>query len=120
MSDKIRVTGIEALGYHGLYDSEREIGQPFVVDVVLKLDLEKAGKTDEIDYTVDYNDIAVLIHNEIVGPPMKLLEALAEKICNKIFAAYPLVEEIEVTVHKPRAPISVPFGDVSITIKRER
>ncbi len=120
MSDKIKVTGIEALGYHGLYDSEREIGQPFVVDVVLKLDLEKAGKTDEIDYTVDYNDIAVLIHNEIVGPPMKLLETLAEKICNKIFAAYQLVEEIEVTVHKPRAPISVPFGDVSITIKRER
>jgi dihydroneopterin aldolase len=120
VSDKIRVTGIEALGYHGLYDSEREIGQPFVVDVVLKLDLEKAGKSDEIDYTVDYNDIAVLIHNEIVGPPMKLLETLAEKICNKIFAAYPLVEEIEVTVHKPRAPISVPFGDVSITIKRER
>ncbi len=120
MSDKIKVTGIEALGYHGLYDSEREIGQPFVVDVVLKLDLEKAGKSDEIDYTVDYNDIAVLIHNEIVGPPMKLLETLAETLCNKIFDAYPLLEEMEVTVHKPRAPISVPFGDVSITIKRER
>ena len=120
MSDKIRVTGVEALGYHGLYDSERENGQPFVVDAVLKLDLEKAGKTDEIDYTVDYNDIAVLIHNEIVGPPMKLLESMAERICNKIFAAYTVVEEIEVTVHKPRAPISVPFGDVSITIKRER
>lgn len=120
MSDKIRVTGIEGLGYHGLYDSEREIGQPFVVDVVLKLDLEKAGKTDEIQYTVDYNDIAQLIYNEIVGPPMKLLETMAEKICQKIFAAYHPIEEIEVTVHKPRAPISVPFGDVSITIKRER
>lgn len=120
MSDKIKVTGIEGLGYHGLYDSEREIGQPFVVDVVLKLDLEKAGQTDEIQYTVDYNDIAQLIYNEIVGPPMKLLETMAEKICQKIFAAYPSIEEIEVTVHKPRAPISVPFGDVSITIKRER
>jgi len=120
VSDKIKVTGIEGLGYHGLYDSEREIGQPFVVDVVLKLDLEKAGKTDEIQYTVDYNDIAQLIYNEIVGPPMKLLETMAEKICQKIFAAYSPIEEIEVTVHKPRAPISVPFGDVSITIKRER
>lgn len=120
MSDKIKVTGVEGLGYHGLYDTEREIGQPFVVDVVLKLDLEKAGQTDEIQYTVDYNDIAQLIYNEIVGPPMKLLETMAEKICQKIFAAYPPIEEIEVTVHKPRAPISVPFGDVSITIKRER
>lgn len=120
MSDKINVTGVEALGYHGLYDSEREIGQPFVVDVELSLDLEKAGKTDDLQYSVDYNDIAQLVYNEIIGPPMKLLETMAEKICEKIFAAYPLVEKIKVTVHKPRAPISVPFGDVSITIKRER
>ena len=120
MGDKIKVTGIEAIGYHGLYDSEREIGQPFIVDVELELDLEKAGKTDDLSHSVDYNDIAVLIHNEIVGPPMKLLETMAENICEKILKAYPNVEEIKVTVHKPRAPISVPFGDVSITIKRER
>jgi dihydroneopterin aldolase len=120
VGDKIKVTGIEGLGYHGLYDSEREIGQPFVVDVELELDLEAAGKTDEIDYTVDYNDIAQLIYNEIIGPPMKLLETLGERVCEKIFTAYPAVQEIEVTVHKPRAPISVPFGDVSITLKRER
>jgi len=120
VSDKIKVTGVEALGYHGLYDSEREIGQPFIVDVELSLDLEKAGKTDDLSYSVDYNDIAVLIHNEIVAPPMKLLETLAERICEKIFASYPSIEKIKCTVHKPRAPISVPFGDVSITIKRER
>jgi dihydroneopterin aldolase len=120
VSDKIKVTGVEALGYHGLYDSEREIGQPFIVDVELSLDLEQAGKTDDLNYSVDYNDIAVLIHNEIVGPPMKLLETLAERICEKIFKSFPAVEEIKATVHKPRAPISVPFGDVSITIKRER
>lgn len=120
MGDKIKVTGIEAIGYHGLYDSEREIGQPFVVDVELEMDLEKAGKTDDLSYSIDYNDIAVLVHNEIVGPPMKLLETLAERLCEKILKAYPPVEEIKVTVHKPRAPISVPFGDVSISIKRSR
>ena len=120
MSDKIKVTGIEALGYHGLYDSEREIGQPFVVDVELSLDLQQAGKTDDLTFSIDYNDIAVLIHNEIIAPPMKLLETLAERICEKIFASYPSIEKIKCTVHKPRAPISVPFGDVSITIKRER
>ena len=95
MSDKIKVTGVEALGYHGLYDSEREIGQPFIVDVELSLDLEKAGKTDDLSYSVDYNDIAVLIHNEIVAPPMKLLETLAERICEKIFASYPSIEKIK-------------------------
>ncbi len=108
------------MGYHGLYDSERENGQPFIVDVELKLDLTKAGKSDNLNDSIDYNDVAILIHNEIVGPPVTLIEALAENISNKILAAYPTVEKTKVTVHKPRAPISVPFGDVSITIKRER
>jgi len=93
MSDKMRIDGIEALGYHGLFEVERENGQPFIVDVELELDLEKAGNSDDLNDSIDYNDVATLVHNEIVGP---------------------------ITVHKPRAPISVPFGDVSITIKRER
>ena len=120
MSDKMRIDGIEVMGYHGLYESERENGQPFIVDVELELDLSKAGKSDDLNDSIDYNDVATLIHNEIVGPPITLIEALAENISRKILAAYPSVEKTKVTVHKPRAPISVPFGDVSITIKRER
>ena len=120
MSDKMRIDGIESMGYHGLYESERENGQPFIVDVELELDLSKAGKSDDLNDSIDYNDVATLIHNEIVGPPITLIEALAENISRKILAAYPSVEKTKVTVHKPRAPISVPFGDVSITIKRER
>lgn len=120
MSDKMRITGIEGLGYHGLFEVERQNGQPFIVDVELKLDLEKAGKSDNLSDSIDYNDVAILIHNEIVGPPVTLIESLAENISSKILAAYPSVEKIKTTVHKPRAPISVPFGDVSVTIKRER
>mgnify|MGYP000368226562 CR=1 FL=1 len=116
----MRIEGIEALGYHGLYDAERENGQPFIVDAELKLDLEKAGKSDNLNDSLDYNDLAILIHNEIIGPPVKLIEALAERIAQKILKTYPTIEKVEVTVHKPRAPITVPFGDVSITIKRER
>ena len=120
MSDKMRIDGIEALGYHGLFDVERENGQPFIVDVELELDLEKAGNSDDLNDSVDYNDVATLVHNEIIGPPVTLIEALAENISEKILKVYEDVEKVKVTVHKPRAPISVPFGDVSITIKRER
>ncbi|MFM8844033.1 MAG: dihydroneopterin aldolase [Actinomycetota bacterium] len=120
MSDTMRITGIEALGYHGVFDVERQNGQPFIVDVELKLDLEKAGKSDDLNDSIDYNDVAILIHNEIIGTPVKLIEALAERISEKIMAAYPTIEKIKTTVHKPRAPISVAFGGVSVTIKRER
>ena len=116
----MRITGIEALGYHGLFEVERKNGQPFIVDVELKLDLSKAGKSDNLNDSIDYNDVAILINNEIVGPPVTLIEALAENISTKILKAYPTVEKVKTTVHKPRAPISVAFGDVSVTIKRER
>jgi dihydroneopterin aldolase len=120
VSDKITITGVEAHGYHGFFDFEREAGQPFVVDAELSLDLKKAGAQDELGASVDYNDLAILIHNEIKGPPFKIVEALAENICAKILSAYPSVDEVKLTVHKPRAPISVPFGNISITIKRSR
>jgi dihydroneopterin aldolase len=120
VSDKILIEGIEAHGYHGYFDFEREAGQPFVVDAELSLDLKKAGKGDKLGDSVDYNDLATLIHNEIKGPPVKIVEALAERITSKILAAYPNVEEVKLTIHKPRAPISVPFGNISITVKRSR
>ncbi len=116
----MRIAGIEGHGYHGLFDVERENGQPFIVDVELELDLSTAGKSDNLNDSIDYNDVSILIHNEIVGPPVKLIETLAENISSKILKAYPTVQEIKTTVHKPRAPISVSFGDVSVTIKRER
>lgn len=116
----MRVTGVEALGYHGVYEAEREQGQPFIVDVELKMDLFEAGRSDNLNDSIDYNDVAVLINNEIIGPPVHLIEALAERISAKILNTYPTVKEIKTTVHKPRAPISVAFGGVSVTIKRER
>lgn len=120
MSDKIKITGVEAHGYHGYFDYERETGQPFVVDAELSVDLRESGFRDELAETVDYNELATLIHNEIKGPSVKLIESLAERIAGKILTAYPLVKEAKVTVHKPRAPISVPYGNISITIKRSR
>ena len=53
MSDKMRIDGIEALGYHGLFEVERENGQPFIVDVELELDLEKAGNSDDLNDSID-------------------------------------------------------------------
>lgn len=120
MSDVMRITGIEAQGFHGLFEVERQNGQPFIVDVELKLDLEKAGKSDDLNDSIDYNDVAILIHNEIIGPPVNLIEALAERISAKILSTYKAVDEIKTTIHKPRAPISVAFGGISVTIKRER
>lgn len=120
MSDKITITGIKASGKHGVLEREKQEEQEFIVDVTLGIDLEKAADRDNLKDTVNYDEVAKLIHKIITGPTFNLIEALAGKIVDEILDEFDLVEKVKVTVHKPKAPISVPFGDVSVTIKRER
>jgi dihydroneopterin aldolase len=120
MSDKISISGVRAHGKHGVFEQEKLVEQEFVVDVELKLDLQAAADTDDLAKTINYEDIAVMIHETITGPTVNLIETLAGRISNEILKNYASVEKVKVTVHKPAAPISVPFGDVAVTIKRER
>lgn len=119
MSDYIKITGITGFGYHGMLSDEREHGQEFSVDLVLELDLHPAGTSDDLIKTVDYSDVAEITHQKIVGEPVNLIERLAEMIAEHILKEF-AVSSIEVTVHKPNAPIIVPFSNVSVTIKRSR
>lgn len=117
--DRITVTGIRAIGHHGVFPEEKRAGQPFVVDVTLGLDLSVAGLSDDLTATVDYGTVARQIRDDIVGEPLDLIEALAERIARTCLG-HPAVGAVEVTVHKPEAPIPVPFGDTSVTITRAR
>lgn len=117
--DRITVTGIRATGHHGVLPEERRTGQPFVVDVTLGLDLSTAGATDDLTTTVDYGVVARQVHDDIAGEPLDLIEALADRIARTCLG-HPRVHAVEVTVHKPEAPITVPFGDTSVTVTRTR
>lgn len=118
--DKITLTGVTATGHHGVLAHEKRDGQPFVVDVVMHLDLEPAGATDELEHTVHYGEIAELIQHEIESRPVDLIETLADRTARLILERYPLVDGVELTVNKPQAPIPVPFDNVAVTVIRER
>ncbi len=119
MADRITIRGIRGTGHHGVFDHERADGQPFVVDVTLSLDTSAAGRSDVLARTVDYGDVANQVHAVIVGEPVDLIETLAERIAD-ICLGWEAVEQVEVTVHKPQAPIAVPFDDVEVSITRGR
>ena len=108
------------MGHHGVFDHERRDGQEFSVDLVLHLDLRPAGSSDELSRTVHYGEVAEAVHQEIVGRPVDLIEALAERIAARLLGEQALLEAVEVTVHKPQAPIAVDFRDVAVTVLRER
>ena len=117
--DRIVLRGVRARGHHGVYAEERASGQTFVVDVVLLLDLSRAAATDAVADTVHYGELAAAVVAAVEGEPVDLVETLAQRVAD-LALAYPLVEEVEVTVHKPEAPVGVPFEDVSVTIVRSR
>lgn len=115
--DEIRLVGLCAHGRHGVYDDERARGQEFLADVVLHLDTRAAG--DDIARTVHYGEVAEDVVAVLAGWPADLLETVATRIAAAVLAR-PAVEAVDVTVHKPHAPITVPFTDVELRIHRER
>lgn len=115
--DRIAVRGISATGHHGVFESEKREGQTFVVDVVLGVDTREAAATDDLAATVNYAEIAADVVALIQAEPVDLIEKLAQQIADACLARE-LVQAVEVTVHKPEAPVGVPFGDVAVTITR--
>ncbi len=119
MADQIVLQGISARGHHGVLDFERRDGQTFVVDVVMSLDLAPAGASDRLCDTVNYAEVAGDVVALIEGEPLDLIEALADRIADRVLAR-PLVEAVDVVVHKPEAPVGHSFTDVQVRIRRER
>lgn len=117
--DRIVLTGVRASGRHGVLDFEHERAQQFIVDATLHLDLTAAGASDDLNDTVDYGRAAKEIVAVIEGEHADLIEHLAQRIADRLLAIPPIAQ-VDVTVHKPHAPITVPFDDVSVSITRSR
>ena len=119
MTDRISLIGLRGFGQHGVYDEERATGQEFVVDVVLIVDTRPAAASDDVTDTVHYGDLAQSVLDVVTGEPVNLIETLAQRIA-QVCLADARVEEAQITVHKPHAPVPVPLQDVTVTITRSR
>lgn len=117
MSDKIFLRDMVFYGYHGVFESERELGQRFEVDVELHLDLRSAGRSDDLELTVNYVDVYTVVKEIVEEQEFDLVEALAEAIAQQILSAYDL-ERVVVRVRKPHAPIGGVTGGVEVEISR--
>ncbi|OPZ72110.1 MAG: Dihydroneopterin aldolase [Firmicutes bacterium ADurb.Bin456] len=118
--DKIILEGMEFYGRHGVLPEEQALGQPFIVDVELDLDLRPAGGTDDPDRTVDYARVFELAGSIVKGRPYRLIESVAEAVAAAILETFQDVEGVLVRVKKPRAPIPGHFTWMAVEIKRTR
>jgi dihydroneopterin aldolase len=120
MSDRIQILGIHGFGHHGVFATEQKKGQDFFVDVIMYVDLEKASRSDALLDTIDYGAVCDLVISQIAGPPMSLIEKLAGQIGDLLLAKFPLLRRVNVTVHKPQAPVNAEVLDIAVTIERSR
>lgn len=117
--DRIAVTGLRVRGFHGVFEHERRDGQDFVIDVSLSLSLHAAALSDDVADTVHYGELADAITAIVAGEPVNLIETLAERIATACLADTRVVS-VEVTVHKPQAPVAGHFDDIAVSIVRQR
>jgi dihydroneopterin aldolase len=102
-----------------VYDHERRDGQDFVVDVTVWLDLATAGDSDDLADTLDYGALARRVAAIVAGPPANLIETVAVRVAEEVLTDV-RVAAVEVTLHKPQAPIPLEFGDVAVVVHRTR
>ena len=117
MADRIELTGLKATGYHGVFDHEKRDGQEFSVDITCWLPFPD---TDHVEDTVHYGKLAEIAYRTLTGPAYDLIETVAGLIADEAMLAFPLLHAIEVTVHKPHAPIPHDFADVAVVRRRNR
>jgi dihydroneopterin aldolase len=118
-TDRVSLVGLRVFARHGVLDDERRYGQEFVIDATVWLDTTPAATGDEVSRTVDYGVLADRLVRAAGDPPVRLIETLAARLAEACLAE-PGVEEAEITVHKPHAPLPHRFADVTVTIRRKR
>jgi dihydroneopterin aldolase len=118
--DKILMKNLSFFGYHGVLPEENKLGQKFIVDAVLHVDLEEACNSDQVFDTVSYAEVYEIIQYQVTIKQYKLLEALAENIAREILQKHRKVQEVEITIKKPEAPVNGIFDYFGVEIRRKR
>lgn len=118
--DRIYLKQMQFYGYHGVLPEENRIGQRFIVDLQVELDLQKAGQSDELGDSVNYAELYTLCKEIVEGKPLKLIEAVAESIASKVLMDYQKISSVTVKMIKPDPPIPGHYQSVAVEITRDR
>ncbi len=118
-SDHIFLAGMSFFGHHGVLPEERELGQRFLVDVDIVTEITAAGGRDDLTLTVDYRHVYETVRAVVEGPPMLLVEAIAERVAHRLLEI-DRVEAVTVRVRKPDVALGGPLEAAGVEIRRRR
>ena len=120
-TDHITLEGMRFYGFHGVNPEERVLGQEYLVDLTVAMDLGRAGRTDRLEDTISYARIYRAVREVMEGEPRNLLEAAAQAIAERMLSEFP-VDSVGVRVKKPHPPIRgsiIEYATVEIFRRRK-
>jgi dihydroneopterin aldolase len=120
MSDRIFVSGLVIHAHHGVMEHESKVGQRFVLDLELSIDLKDAARSDKLVDTVSYAAIVEAASRAFTAQSYRLVETAAGAVADALLTGFARVACVQVTVRKPHAPIAAIFADVGVTLVRGR
>ncbi len=118
--DRITIHELQCYGYHGVFPEENRLGQRFIVNLDIDIDLNQAGQSDDLHATINYAEIALSVKQLVETKSYQLIEALAEAIAQLLLDAFPLIKQIQVHVTKPNPPVALAFAGVTVSVMRKR
>ena len=120
MTGRITLSTMVFYGYHGDLPEEKTLGQRFVIDLVLTLDIAAAATTDDLQKTVDYTKVYRICRETVEKDRFKLIEALANRVIDRILAACPIVDQVDIVIKKPSVPIAGILDHVAVETSKSR
>jgi dihydroneopterin aldolase len=118
--DKIYLNQMAFYGYHGVFQEEQKLGQRFIVDLILEVNLASAGSTDNLEETINYGEVYEIVKKIVEGKSFKLVESVAENISRDLLQTFSLLHQCTVKVIKPDPPIAGHYQSVAVEITRAR
>lgn len=118
--DEIRIVDLEVFANHGVFPEENALGQKFIVSLALRGDFSTACASDTLGDSVDYGAVCHLVDSVLRSSTFKLIERAAQAVADAVLDRFPLVQEIDIELKKPWAPIGLPVAYASVKITRGR
>lgn len=118
--DRMQLHRIELYGKHGVFEEERVLGQRWIVDLDMQVDLRQAGLADRLEHSINYAEIYHTVKAVVEKESYQLIEALTERLTNVLLEQYFMISEVTVRVTKPHPPFDIHFQGVTIEMTRVR
>lgn len=117
--DRIYIKKLEIFAKHGVFAEEKTLGQKFLISAVLHTDIREAGKTDDLTKSIHYGEVSHMMKEYLESHTFDLLERAVETLAEKMLLEIPGLQEVELELEKPWAPIGLPLETVSVSIQRK-